>query len=264
MENNLNSWKFYKKGPGVNVSVTLTLYKDFTFVEHTMAMSCIDRSSSTNTISGIFMMDKNELFLKPKKLLFFDFQGNYTKIEGTDSILKANILFIKEYQIVKYQDLIVLLNDSIPAYNYTNDFIYIANAMNKKDTNVNIDDIWKNKDENSITVGKDIANSFPFPWNEYILNKPIVGKVIKTKIVNKEDKKLYKYLDNESKYLYTLDVGEDSGIRKGMKLYAKGKNNCSCELIIFEIAKKNSLGFVRQWQEDNCKKIDEFSTKESN
>jgi len=264
MENNLNSWKFYKEGPGVNVSVTLTLSNDFTFVEHTKAMSCVDRSMSTNTISGVFMIVKNKLFLTPTKLLFYDFQGNYTKIEGTDSILKANILFIKEYQIIKYQDLILLLNDSIPAHNYTNDFIDIANAINKKDNNANIDDKWKNKDENSITVGKDIVNSFPFPWNEYILNKPIVGKVIKTKKINKEDKTNYKYLDEKSTYLYTLDVGEDSGIRKGMKLYTKGKKDCSCELIILEVDNKQCIGFIRKWQESACLKIEEFSTKEIN
>jgi len=241
--------------------MTLTLTKDFTFTEHTKALSCVDRSISSNTISGTFKISKNRLILTPKKLLYYDFQGNCSKLEETDTIIKSGC-FITEYKIVKYKDLILLLNDFTNTGNYPNDFIDIANSINRKDSNTEIRYIWKNVDNNSITVGKDIADSFPPPWNEYILIKPIVGKVIASNRVCKVDKAQYKYLDPASKYIFTLDIGKEAGIREKMRLYAQGENVCFCEFIILAVEAKQCKGFVSQFQEKNCIKNMEYSTKE--
>lgn len=253
---------FYKKGIGINVSVELTLSKDMTFVEQTLALSCIDRSTSTNTISGVFSFDSNNLILTPQKQLFYDFQGNCLKLEGTENILKENPLFLTKYKIVKYQNLILLLNDSISSSNFSNDFIDIANAINKKDGEVNIEYFWKNKDDHSITVNKDISTSFPGPWNEYILNQPLKGKTISLTNISKEDKIRAIFQGIPPKYLFSLDIGKESGVRKGMKFYARGKNECLCEMIIIEINENDCKGFIRQYQEEECKNILEFGTKE--
>jgi hypothetical protein len=260
IENNNNAVIFYKQGIGVNVTMELTLSKDMTFIEYTQALSCVDRSMATNTISGTFTINKNKLKLTPSKEIYFDFKGNCTKTEGTDAITKS-CSYITEYKIIKYKDLTLLLYDNNSSLNNMNDFIDIANAINKKDSEAEIRYIWKNTD-NSIMVGKDISSSFPPPWNDYILSKPLIGKVITAKQVIKEDKAQYKYLDPGSKYIYTLDIGKEAGIRDRMLLYAKGKNSCLCEFIVLAVEDKQCRGFIRQYQEEDCKKNMEYSTKE--
>ncbi len=263
IESNFKTMIFYKQGIGVNVSMTLSLNSDFTFVEHSEAQSCVDRSSASNTISGVFKLEKNKIILTPNQLLYYDFQGNPLKIEGMDAILKSS-LFFTEYEIVKYKDLILLLYDSTTSSRYTNDFINIANDINKKDGETEIRYIWSNKNVNSFKVDKEIVKKFPPPYNEYIINKPIIAKVIKTKTVSNEDKYKYKYkyLDDNNKYIYTLNIGKEDGIRNGMILYANGKNNCLCELIILEAESNQSIGFILQYQEEDCNKNTKYSTNQ--
>jgi hypothetical protein len=255
-----SSLTFYKKGAGVNVSMKLTLSENKTFTEHTDALSCVDRSMATNTISGTYILEKKRIKLIPTNQLYYDYQGNPLKVIGTNEILKKNTLFIDEYDIVFCKKLILLLNDSTTSGRYTNDFIDIANAINKNNGNTEIDYIWKNKDDDAYKVDKDLADCFPPQWKNYILTNPITANVIKTRISTSADKKKYTYLDNNSKYLFTLDVGEEAGIREGMILYATGKNDCLCELIILETEKKQSVAYIRQWQENSCEKLTKFST----
>jgi hypothetical protein len=238
----------------------LTLNENKTFIEHTDAMSCVDRSMATNTISGTYIIENKRIKLVPTNQLYYDYQGNPLKVVGTNEILKKNTLFIDEYDIVFYNNLLLLLYDSTTSSRYTNDYINIANAINKNNGNTEIDYIWKNNDDDAYKVGKDLADCFPSQWNDYILTKPITANVIKTRISTSTDKKKYTYLDNNSKYLFIMDAGIEDGIRKGMNLYATGKNNCLCELVIIDVGKGQSKGYIGQWQEENCNTCKEFST----
>ncbi len=255
-----SSMTFYKKGAGVNVSMKLTLSENKTFTEHTDALSCVDRSMASNTISGSYILEKNKIKLIPTSQLYYDYQGNPLKIVGTDAILKENTLFVDEYNIVFYKNLVLLLYDSTSSSRYTNDFINIANAINYNNGETEIDYIWKSKDDDAYKVGKDIAECIPAQWKDYVLNKPITVNVIKTITSGKEDKEKYKYIDKSSKHLFILNVGAESGIRKGMNLYARGKNNSLCELVIIEVENLQSIAYIAEWQEADCISCKVFST----
>lgn len=248
---------FYKKGVGVNTSMELSLSKDKKFIEETKALSCTDRKRSTNKIEGTYKIDQNKLILTPQRLSFFDFNGIHTELEGVDTIIK-NSQFISTYYIINYNNVILLFQEGNK--NYLNDFIEISNKINEKNNIIEIDNIWKNMN-NSIKVGNDLSKNFPDTWKDYILTKPLNGKIINSRIIKTEERVKYSLQDDNSKYLYELNIGLKDGIRKGMKLYPITKNSNSCELIIIETFSNTSKGYIRAYQEIDCKSYTEYSSK---
>jgi hypothetical protein len=252
---------YYKDGIGMNAFMQLTLANDFTFIEQTRVISSVDRRIATGTVRGTYAIEQNRLILTPKESLSYDFRGNYTKLEETDSILKKT-LFASEYEVVRYKNSILLFDDKIQTPGtYTNDFIDVANAINSKEESAT-DYIWRDS-EQPITIKKDIARSFPAPWNEYILNKSVIAKVINSKAVQEGDEdsdKLkfhYPYADN----IYMLDVGQNKGVYNGMKLYALEKDSVLCELTVFDVGSDQSKGYLLSHQEKDCKMSKRYSTK---
>lgn len=252
---------FYKKGIGVNVTHKLTLLDDSTYVEQTKAVSDVDRRMATTTISGTYHIAGNKLKLMPSEELSFDYRGNHRKTIVTDSVLKKSYYFALHYEIVNYKDLVLLLNDSIYYGRCSNDFIDIANSINEHDGKDEMCYIYRNADNSSFTVDKNISASFSSPWNEYILDSPVNGKVIDMKKADSADRAHYKYLYMYSENIFTLDIGTTDGIRNGMKLYSIGKDTCSCEMIIMEVWEKQCKGYLAPLYETNCLSAVDYSTK---
>ncbi|MFH0867636.1 MAG: hypothetical protein V1904_15710 [Bacteroidota bacterium] len=252
---------FYKKGIGVNVTHKLTLINDSAYSEHSRAVSDVDRSMATSTYAGKYKIYQNKLMLNPRELLSFDFQGNHMKTEITDSILKKSYYLALSYDIVKYKNLVLLLNDSSYDGHFSNDYTDIANAINEHDGKDELYYIYRNADNSSFSVDKDISKSFPSPWNEYIMDTPVKGKVTGIKKADSDDRLLYEYLYIYSEYIFTLDIGTTDGLRNGMKLYSTGKDSCSCEMTIMETEKDQCKGYMAPFYETNCISAIDYSTK---
>lgn len=252
---------FYKKGIGVNVTKKITLNDDSTYVENTRAISDVNLHMATSTISGKYNLAENKLMLIPLEQFSTDFQGNHKKTVVTDSVLKKSYYLALKYEIVKYNDLVLLLNDSIYPGDYSNDFIDIANSINEHDGKDEMYYIYRNADNSSFAADKDISASFSSPWKEYILDAPVKAKVTGIIKADSDDRLHYEYLYIYSEYIFTLDIGTTDGIRNGMKLYSIGKDSCSCEMTIMETEKNQSKAYLVPAYETNCMSAVEYSTK---
>jgi hypothetical protein len=260
-ENAKYPFVFYKKGIGVNVTHQLTLNNDSIYSETIRIVSDVNRSMATSTYSGKYKIVQDKLLLNPRELLSYDFQDNPMKTEITDSILRKSHYLALRYDIIKYKNLVLLLNDSTYDGRYSNDYTDIANAINEHDGKDELYYIYRNADNSSFTVDKDISASFPSPWNEYILDKAVKGKVTGIKKADANDRSFYKYMYIYSEYIFTLDIGTTDGIKNGMNLYSTGKDSCSCVMTIMEAEKDQSKAYLAPAYETNCMSAVEYSTK---
>lgn len=253
--------KFYSYSS--HSSAEIRLYDDHTFGLISFVVDDVVRKDGTfrNAKSewwGFYSWVNNEIRYTPIKHYYKGFLEE--EIREIDEKWNENNFFRQHYKVMEYKDLKFLMVDDDYSINTTfsrkNDFIEIANALNKSDRRVILRSIWRTSDskrpihDSFHEFKKDIRMSFPEKYRAYILNVPIEGRIL-TKTFSEEESPYF--LEGK----VSLNVGAIDGVFAGMYFYPKNyKGKADVYLEVMEVAESHCEGYLHCYNDRiDCPKL---------
>jgi hypothetical protein len=232
---------------GFNMGASLELKDDNTFHHRVSVWSCVGGGEIEEFI-GEYSFNKNKIIFTPSIIIKSEFLNDslYKKDTINYDIQKHDFrvtLFIIHWDYSIY----LLSNENLSLWGFPSecDFLEFVNDINSGYyVHPNIGSYWKiNCQIKGDSIIKDLI---PSPWNDLLLDNIIEASTIMIKPY--KSKRDYEMI----KSIVKIDKGAKDGVKKGMKFYSDEKEDCACDIEIFEVNNDYSLGYSQICGPDDC------------
>ena len=224
---------------GFNKGLLIRLYSDGSFENETFSSACTG-GGVQKIVSGYFTESGNRLEFNPMSVIINDESEDG---ELTTDTLKYHYSDSTKIQTVYYkirigQEAMLISNEELDQYNETyirpSNFIELANGFNSGEEISLRSDFLALKDSAMRIENIEMFKDIPTDWQDYFLPVPIECSIISVEI----NKIVFKPGYFHEKTTYTLDKGESSGLKLGMRLYSQTQEYEYIE--VYEVNKESS------------------------
>ncbi len=233
---------------GFQMEANLELNEDNTFCHKVTVCSVLGGSEIDEFIGNYFIIN-NQIIFKPTYYIRSEYINNNI-LSKKDSIkYDSSIhLFRDTLTVIQWENRIYLLgteNLSLWGFVSKNDFIEFVNNINSGYYEYsNLGSYW----EKGCICGSDtdLYLFIPKPWRDLLISDIIETKT--TKVERYKSDQEYEII----KSIVTIDKGALDGVKINMKFYSDKKEDCECDIEIFEVNDKTSKGYAKICGPDDC------------
>jgi len=226
---------------GFNSSVTINLNPDFSFSNISFSRGCVG-GYYIKIVTGKYNIIGTQMTFYPEKIIISrdDIEPLPDKLVFKDTLDyydSDSTKIQKRYWLVQLNDFKFLVSESPNNFNdeyfyKSSNFISLANLYNSRERQSTQENLLSSKDSIISFFDLDINKNIPNNWKDYFLENPIVSKLESVKMIKNDS---FGPLPN-----CKLDKGADSGIKIGMRFYAKSISDDYLE--VNEVFNKFSKG----------------------
>lgn len=247
---------------GFNHGMFIRLFSDGSFSNEVYSWGCTG-GGYQKIVSGEYAELGNRLEFEPLTTVFNEYSDMDELTTDTVDYYHSDSTKIQPiyYKVSLGGENLLISNEKFDEHNETfyksSSFVELANGFNsgrdvflKKQLLATRDTIFQAK-------SLEMPSEIPDEWREYFLSSPIDCNVVS--VVNQ--KEVLNSGRTARTSIYSLDIGESSGIRIGMKLYSQTEE---CEEVeVFEVGKENSKarGSTQYAGNKSCKRNSTLSTR---